>query len=70
MVDKKFFTVNECAEYFRVCHITVRKWMKHPNPLFRLKAVNVGTGKRPSWRIPLQSILEFEQLNIRNQQKS
>ena len=51
--------VKECAAYFRVLNPVVLSWIASG----QLRAIDVsanpGVG-RPSWRIPLDAIVEFE----------
>ena len=46
-------TVKEVAEHYRVSQDTVRKWIRDK----RIEHINVGTGKRASYRIPKDAVL-------------
>jgi excisionase family DNA binding protein len=46
-------TVKEVADHYRVSQDTVRKWIREK----RIEYLNVGRGKRATYRIPKDAVL-------------
>jgi len=52
----RHFKAREYAEQIGVAVDTVYGWIQAGD----LRAVNVGAGRRPTWRIPLEATHDFE----------
>lgn len=49
-----YLTVAEVAAHYRVSQDTVRRWIREK----RLPAEDIGRGKRPTYRIPSEAVLQ------------
>ena len=54
--ERRYYTVRQFADRLQVGVHTVLSLI-HSG---RVRAVNVSTGKRPTWRIPLDAVLAFD----------
>ena len=55
-----YISINEFARYMRVHHNTVRRAIRNK----KLQAVNVGSGDRKIWRIPISEIHRLTEFDL------
>lgn len=57
-----YISIKDFAKYMRVHHNTIRRAIKNK----RLQAVNVGSGNRKIWRIPISEIHRLTEFDLAN----
>jgi excisionase family DNA binding protein len=60
-----YMTSAEVAKHYRVSQDTVRRWVRDG----RLPCVNIGTDRRPTYRIPTAAIKEVTRWQVRDHPK-
>jgi len=54
-MEKNFYTVDECATFLDCCNKTIHRLIEKK----KLKANDIGTGKKRIYRIPVEELDRF-----------